>query len=84
MPDDQYWARVILAGANDDEGQLVIETINELTASKRVNRGSVMIACVQMLGQAIADAPPDVAREVRAGIMALIDGYAMKNAVLFK
>jgi hypothetical protein len=40
-----------------------------------------MMACAQLVAQTITAAPPDVAKEVREGIMALIDDYAMRLAM---
>lgn len=76
------WASVIRRAIRDDAVDLVIKTINGLTGSAgSINNASLMSACAQILAQSITKAPPDIAPEVRAGIMELIDGYAMQDAV---
>jgi hypothetical protein len=77
---DQQWAAVIWARAADADIVAVLEVINELTASTKVNQAAVMVACAQILAQSITRAPLDVAGEVRAGILSLIDGLAMQSA----
>ncbi len=78
----QEWARIIQNGATAKGVHAVITAINELTATRRVKGASVMIACAQILGQSIADAGPDIASEMRAGLHALVDGFAMQTATL--
>lgn len=77
----QEWARLLWDGAADAEVIAVIEAINGLTASKRANRAAVMVACAQILAQNVTQAPLDLAAEIRAGVLALIDGFAMQSAV---
>ncbi len=72
------WARVIQNGTSDRDVRAVISAINE----SGVNGAAVMVACTQVLAQSITDASPDIAREVRAGLLALIDGYATRLAMI--
>jgi hypothetical protein len=78
MADDTQWANAILAQANNGGVQRVIAAINR----EHTSRADVIVACVQILGQTVANAPRDpvIAGEVRRGIMSLIDGYAMRFA----
>lgn len=76
----QEWARLIMERAEDSEGDELFHAINALTKSGRINRSSLIVACSQMLAQCITDAPRD-GREIRAGILSLIDGFAMSKAV---
>lgn len=82
--DDQYaqqWARVVKDGATADGVKHVILAINRETAMRRANRADVMVACAQLLGQSIAPGGPEIAKELRQAVMAMIDGYAMEVAV---
>lgn len=76
----QQWASVIRMGVDDREAEAVVNAINAVTARREAKSGAVMIACTQVLAQCITQAPLDVATEVRAGILALIDGFAMQSA----
>jgi hypothetical protein len=59
----------------------IILAINHKTFDRRANNADVIVACAQVLGQSIALAgSKEVATEIRQGIMALIDGYAMEVA----
>lgn len=78
---DHRWANTIRQGARDDDAALVVDAINHLTATHRVNNGSVILACTQVMAQTIVNAPPGNAREVREGIISLIDDYAMRVAL---
>jgi hypothetical protein len=82
MADDTQWANVIRAEAHDDRVQRVIEAINRETHMAHAKLADVIVACVQILGQTVANAPSDpvIAGEIRRGIMSLIDGYAMQFA----
>jgi len=77
----QHWADVIAASTTDAEATAVVNAINKVTASGQANPASVMMACVQILSQSITRADPLIAREVRAGILAMIDNFAMEFAV---
>lgn len=82
MSDDpHYWANVLIAGTNQDEAALVMEAINDLTATRRAKTGAVLIVCAQILAQQIVRAPPLVKTEIRQGIISLIDDYIMRIAV---
>ena len=78
----QEWARIIQNGAIETQVRDVIEAINRFSHAERANGASIMVACAQILGQSIVDAGPDIASEMRSGLMALIDGYAMKVAAI--
>jgi hypothetical protein len=80
VPPDHLWANLVIAGARDEEAIKVVKAINRLTVSGECNRGSIITACAQILAQCITGAPPNVAAEVRAGIMGLIDDFAMRLA----
>ncbi|HEY4153525.1 MAG TPA: hypothetical protein VGM38_09410 [Pseudolysinimonas sp.] len=79
--DGKEWARAIQNGATELQVRAVICAINRLTGSQRTNGAAVMVACAQILGQSIADAGPDIASEMRAGLLTLVDGFAMQVAV---
>lgn len=75
----EQWADVIRSGANDAGCEAVVAAVNAVTRDRIIaNIACVIIALTQILGQVIANANPDIATEVRAGIMRLIDGYAMR------
>jgi hypothetical protein len=76
----QQWARAIQEGASDREVRAVVGAINALAASRRANRASVMVACAQILARNIT-AAPRLSSEIRAGVMALLDGFTMRSAV---
>ena len=76
----QAWAAIIRNRATNEGIQAVVAAINLQTASGQTTRGSVIVACTQVLAQAITGAP-DIAAAMRAGILALLDGYAMRLAV---
>jgi hypothetical protein len=76
----QEWARIIRDGAPDREVCVVIDAINVRTASYQANRGAVIVACAQILAQSIVG-EPSISAEIRAGIVALIDGFAMQAAI---
>lgn len=78
---DQEWGQIIIAGSDEAQIMKVIEAINDLSAKRKAMTGAIMAGCCQILGQSIAKAPPIVAKEVRLGIMSLIDGYATHSAV---
>lgn len=78
--DGQYWAQLFIERMRQAETDAVLRAVNSLTGSGQVNRASVVFAACEILGQSIAQAPLDVAAEVRAGIMALLDGAAMRAA----
>ena len=80
MGEDHQWANLIIQGALQEGAMAVIDAVNVLTHSGKANRGSVIVACAQMMAQTIVAANPADAREVRAGIVALIDDYAMRLA----
>jgi hypothetical protein len=78
----QEWARIIQNGATAPQVHEVISAINKLTGARRTNGASVMVACAQILGQSISDAGPEIAAEMRLGLMAMVDGFAMQTATL--
>jgi hypothetical protein len=75
------WADAIRKGADAGRSNDIVRSINEATANRRANRGDVMVACASILAQSIVSAGPDDAADMRAGIAALIDGFAMQLAV---
>lgn len=77
----QEWANVIRNGSRLDGVMGIILAINEETLAHRANRADVIVACAQILGQSIAPGAPEIAAEMREGIMAMIDGYAMEVAI---
>jgi hypothetical protein len=79
MTDGRHWANIILAGTNEAGIIATIEAVNKVSTPRNV--GSTILACAQILGQVIATAGPDIAPEVRAGIIRLIDDYAMRAAI---
>ena len=76
---DHLWANLIIQGAREDGAMEIIAMINKISGAGRANRGSVMVACAQMMAQTIIAAGAD-AKEVREGIMTLIDDYATRLA----
>jgi hypothetical protein len=72
--------RLILDSAPGREVCVVIDAIDVLTASHQANRGAVTVACAQILAQIIIG-QPSMSTVVRAGIVALIDGFAMQAAI---
>lgn len=79
--DAKLWARIIQDGATDEGVQHVIRSINRLTDERIANHGDVMVACAQILGQSIVLGGSAIAAEMRAGLIALIEGYATRVAV---
>jgi hypothetical protein len=77
----QHWAEVIRTGSTNDGVETVVRAINGATLSKRSNRADVIVVCAQILGQSITPGGPFIAAEMRQGIMALIEGYAMQVAL---
>ena len=59
----------------------IITAVNAIVAAGRANRGSVVVAYAQLMAQTIAQSGPDVAPEIRQGIMTLIDDYALRLAM---
>lgn len=78
----QEWSRIIRNSATNAEVRAVIEALNELTGSCRASGASVMVACAQILGQSISDSGPEISVEMRAGLLSLVDGFAMQTATL--
>lgn len=76
----QEWARVIRDGTSDEQVVQIIQVLNALTHQRKARCGALIVACSQVLAQVITQAPLDVAPEIRAGILSLIDGYAMQSA----
>jgi hypothetical protein len=76
----QQWAALIRDNSSDLSVIGVILAVNEETRARRANRADVIVACAQILAQNISPAN-DMAAEVRQGIMAMIDGFAMQVAV---
>lgn len=70
---DQKWANLISARATDSGTSRIISAINEAGITSRAD---VIVACAQILAQNIVGGGQD-AKEVRSGIHALIDGYAV-------
>jgi hypothetical protein len=77
----QQWARLIRDGATEAEVIAVIQAINELSWSRQANRAALTVACAQILAQNVTQATPDIAADIRTGIVALIDGFAMQSAI---
>jgi hypothetical protein len=77
----QHWARVVREGSSERGVMGVISAVNLVTGSRQANRADVIVACAQILGQSIAPAGPEIAREVRDAVMAMIDGYTFQVAV---
>lgn len=82
MSDKHSWANVILNNARDEQAERVVQAVNNLTATRDVNAASVIVAYAQILAQSITQAPPDVAAEVRNGILTMIDDFATHFAVI--
>jgi hypothetical protein len=78
----QRWAATIRSGASDNQVELVIRAVNELTTARRANRAAVIVACAQILAQNIAESGPGLASDIRSGIGALVEGFAMQSALL--
>lgn len=78
---DHKWANVLMSGIKEEDVAPIIEAVNALTHAQLATRGAVIAACVQILAQTIAMAGPDIAKEMREGIVGLIDDYAMRLAV---
>ena len=81
MTDKHEWANLIIRGAREDGSIAIIDAINKVTASGIANRGSVMVACAQIMAQTIVDAGSENADVIRAAIMTLIDDYAIRLAM---
>lgn len=77
---EQKWGLSIRRRAPETEIRAIVDVVNKLTASGLVSRAAIIVACAQILAQNITGAPPDVAPEIRAGILALVDGFAMQSA----
>jgi hypothetical protein len=80
-PTDHTWANLVILGATDDGARAVVDAINKLTRAGPTNRACVIVACTQILAQNITQAGPDIAAQVREGIMTLIDDYAARLAM---
>jgi Trk K+ transport system NAD-binding subunit len=61
MADDTQWANAILAQANNGGVQRVIAAINRETHMAHAKLADVIVACAQILGQTVANAPSDPA-----------------------
>jgi hypothetical protein len=77
--DDQMWAEVIRRSSTADGVKSVVSSINLTTHARTANQADVIVACAMILGQSIDG--PDIAAEMRRGIMAMIDGFAMEFAI---
>lgn len=82
LADQRKWVAAILDGANERDVERFVNAINDITARRKANTGSVIIACARILAQCFAEAPVDVAAELRSDIIPVIDGDATKSAVL--
>ena len=76
----QEWAALIRNGSRAGSVRRVISAINRETRARQATRADVIVACAQILGQSIAPGGPEIAAEMREGIMSMIDGYAMEVA----
>ena len=74
-------AQKLLQYAEDKEVSDVIIAINKITLANGANVASISVACCQLLAQIISRSD-QVAAEMRAGIMTLIDGYAMEATLM--
>jgi hypothetical protein len=72
---------LVLARSRGEECERIIDAINEEAGRHKVSGASVIVALAQVLAQNITDATPDIAQEVRSGIMGLIDDYAIRLAM---
>jgi hypothetical protein len=79
--DAKHWARTIRSGSRSEGIDATVGAINRLTASGGANRADVIVACAFVLAQNIPAGGDFIAAEMRHGIMALIDGFAMKVAM---
>jgi hypothetical protein len=78
----QYWAQVVRDGPSDRGVIGIISAVNLVTGSRQANQADVIVASAQLLGRSIAPAGrPEIAREVRDAVMAMIDGYTFQVAV---
>lgn len=78
---DHQWANALMSGIKEEDVAPIIEAVNALTRAQLVTRGAVIVACVQILAQTIAMAGPDIAKEMRDGIVGLIDDYVLRLAM---
>jgi hypothetical protein len=76
----QEWARIIQQGAPDRAVCAIISAVNAMSAEVQANRAAIIVACAQVLAQNITG-EPTLSSEVRAGILALVDGFAMQSAI---
>jgi hypothetical protein len=67
--------------ARDSEVAAIIKALNKVTGGKQANLASVIVACTQILGHTVMLAEPSTKAEIRTGILALIDGFAMQAAI---
>ena len=80
--DGQEWAKIIRSAAENRQVEKVITAVNIITERRGANRAAVIVACAQILAQSITGGAEDeISHEMRQGIMALIDGFAMRLAV---
>lgn len=77
----RHFAKVIREGCEAWQVRGVIDEINALSRAHRANRAAIIMACAQILGQNISG-EPEVAKEMRAAILELVDGFAMHSATL--
>lgn len=75
----QYWAKIIRKESTNVGVKRVLNAVNSTVGPGKSNRADVFIACCQILGQ---DIPGEAAIsvEIRAALLAMIDGYAMQVA----
>jgi hypothetical protein len=76
------WSRIIRNNASMVGVRSIIAAINDETAECRAKHADVIVACAQLLGQSIGGSQTDIAKEMRLGIMEMIDGFAMQMASL--
>lgn len=72
----EHWAEVIRSVASVEETRAVLRGIE----GADTNRAAIIVACAFTLATFIAETDPDLAKEVRAGIRQMIDGFAMQGA----
>lgn len=59
----------------------LMKAINDQVKETTAHRSTVIVACCQILGQVVSNSGPDIAREIRSGVITLIDAYATEVAM---
>ena len=78
MNNGQIYASTIRESFDRDTVIGIIKAVEGVTFRKK--RSDIIIACTNMLAEAIVSADPCIKAEVREGIIALIDGFVVAQA----